>query len=152
MSNGAAERQRYEPAAVARLLVSTGNELVELLAAETQLLRASQTGEISALIERKTRLSNIFATGWRQFHGEPDALDEVSPELRRELLGIVRRLNDAVVENEEMLRIGRRAAELVLDAVGRALQAQRPRPVYTAERVACVPLHGQAGIGLNRSA
>jgi hypothetical protein len=97
-------------------------------------------------------LSQVFAGGWRQLHAEPDQLDAMPAELRYELLGVARRLNQAAIENAEMLRIGRRAAELVLAAVARALQAQRPQPVYTAERVPRIAAREQAGIGLNRSA
>jgi hypothetical protein len=142
----------HDPTAVARLLVSIGEKLITLLDDETALLRGAKTAEIGELTAEKTRLSQIFAAGWRQFLAEPDRLDQIVAELRAPLLAVVRRLNDAAVTNEEALRTGRRAAELVLAAVARALQAQRPRPTYSAERVARLPLRDQAGIGLNRSA
>lgn len=145
-------QRTYDPTAVARLLVSTGEKLVALLGTETELLRASKTAQIGELTGEKTRLSQIFATGWRQFHVEPGRLDEIAAELRAQLLDVARRLNDAAIENEKVLRTGRRAAELVLAAVARALQAQRPRPIYTAERTPRIPVREQAGIGLNRSA
>ena len=62
----------YDPTAVARLLVSTGERLIDLLDQETGLLRASKIGEIAALTAEKTRLSQIFAAGWRQFHAAPN--------------------------------------------------------------------------------
>jgi len=142
----------YDPAEVAGLLLSTGERLIDLLGQETALLQASKTAEIGALIGEKTRLSQIFAAGWRQFHGNPAKLDALPRDVRNRLLHVAGRLNEAAVENEAVLKIGKRAAELVLAAIARALQAQRPRPIYTAERISPVPLRDQAGIGLNRSA
>jgi hypothetical protein len=148
---GSAQR-RYDPLAVARVLLSTGERLIALLGQETALLRASCTTEIAALGAEKTRLSEIFAAGWQQFHGEPGALDRLDPDLRAALADIGRRLAEAAAENEAVLRVGRRAAELVLAAVARAVEAQRPRPTYTAKRLAGAPACQRAGIGFSRTA
>jgi hypothetical protein len=152
--NGGNESSRpvYDPTAVARLLVSTGEKLVALLASETQKLRGSKAVEIAALTPEKTRLSQVFAAGWRQFQADPRRLDQISAALRGELLGTAQRVNAVAVENEQVLRIGQRAAELVLAALARALSAQRPQPPYTPARLSRIPPRGPTGLGFSRSA
>ncbi|MBV9862961.1 MAG: hypothetical protein JO267_12545 [Alphaproteobacteria bacterium] len=151
-ASAAAQTPAYDPAAVAQLLVATGAKLTQLLAAETDLLRASRTGETAALCNEKTRLSQVFAAGWRQFQTRPDTIDQLPAELRCELLEVARQVNAAALDNEQMLRVGRRAAELVLAAIARAVAQQRPKPTYTAGRTTRMLVRDQAGLGLNRSA
>ena len=149
--SGTAER-RYDPAAVARVLATTGEKLIELLTEETGLLRASKTAEIAALAAEKNRLSQVFSAGWRHFQTAPGELEAMEPQVRGELTAVAMRLERAAAENAEVLRVGQRAAELVLAAVSRALEAQRPRPTYTAGRTVPAPAQQRAGLGFNRSA
>jgi hypothetical protein len=142
----------YEPAAVARVLVSTGDQLVTLLAAESELIRAVRIAEIVPLGAEKSRLSQIFAAGWRQFQGAPGALATLAPELVGQLRGTALRVDRMARDNEILLRSARRASELVLAAIARAVNQQRPKPTYTAGRIARTLPRDHAGLGFNRSA
>jgi hypothetical protein len=148
----AASEPAYDPVAVARVLVTTGDKLIELMTAETGLLQAAKTAELALLTGEKKRLSEIFQAGWRQLQGSGATGAPLPAALAGDLRHVALRLAQAAVENEEVLAITSRAAELVLAAVARAIESQRPQPTYTARLVGRPAAGRRSGIGFSQSA
>jgi hypothetical protein len=105
-----------------RGLIETVRALTELMAEETDLLRALQIKNFSALQEQKLALIRSYEESSAQLREDPSFAQTLEPRLRAELKDVNARMHDVMHENEVAILAARemnqRAASAIVEAVG----------------------------------
>jgi hypothetical protein len=111
--------------------------LADLLASETDLVRAGRVNDIGALQREKLRLSGLYQKVIKDLDASGVKIIALPAPLRAQIVAASGRLADVAAQNERALRVGRAATrkllEMVVDSVkSRLKQSTR----YTARATA----------------
>lgn len=105
-----------------RRLIETVRALTELMAEETDLLRALQIKNFSALQEHKLALIRAYEDGSARLREDPSFAQALEPRLRAELKDVNARMREVMRENEVAIlaaqAMNQRAASAIVEAVG----------------------------------
>jgi len=111
--------------------------LADLLAHETELVRAGQVRDIGGLQREKLRLSLLYQNAIKQLDAGGVKIVALPAPLRAQIVAASSRLADVAAHNERALRIGRAATRKLLDMVVESVRSQlKPTTRYTARRMA----------------
>jgi hypothetical protein len=111
--------------------------LADLLAHETELVRAGHVRDIGTLQREKLRLSQLYQEAIRRLDAGGVKIIALAPPLRAQIVAASNRLSAVVAENERALRIGRAATRHVLDMLVASVKARmKPLTRYNARRTA----------------
>ncbi len=125
--------------------------LAELLAHETELVRAGHVRDIGALQREKLRLSLLYHSAIKQLNAAGVRIVALPAPLRAQIVAAGSRLADAVAQNERALRIGRAATRKLLDMLVESVKSKlRPSIRYTARRTAPVRHAPALAIAIDR--
>jgi len=117
-----------------RRLIETVKELTGLMSQETELLRALQVRNFSALQDRKLTLIRSYEEGSAALRQDAGFAQAIDPRLRAELKDVSARMRDIMQENELAILAARemnqRAASAIVDAVS---ALRNDSPVYSGE-------------------
>ncbi|HXY99724.1 MAG TPA: hypothetical protein VEI03_06960 [Stellaceae bacterium] len=113
--------------------------LADLLAHETDLVRAGQVRDIGALQREKLRLSQLYQGAIKRLGAGGVKLIALPAPLRAQMVAAASRLADAAAQNERALRVGRAATRKLLDMLVDSVKSKLgPSIRYTARRTAPV--------------
>ncbi|MGO8916854.1 MAG: hypothetical protein ACLQJR_13195 [Stellaceae bacterium] len=111
--------------------------LADLLAHETELVRAGHVPDIGTLQREKLRLLLLYQTAIKQLNASGVRIIALPAPLRAQIVAASSRLADVVAHNERALRIGRAATRKLLDMVVASVKSQlKSTTRYTARRMA----------------
>jgi hypothetical protein len=123
-------------------------QLSELLAAETRLVKAGRVGEIGALQSEKLRLAGLYETAFKAFDPNNAPASARTPALAP----AAARLARAATENEQALRIGAAATNHLIEMVVETIKSkQNAIRGYGASRAPSRPAT-MAPVAVNRRA
>jgi hypothetical protein len=128
-------------------LVQTAEHLTAMIERETEVLRSPEPGSIASLQEEKSRLAALWTEGLTRL-GSVEALSETE---RKTLGAAARRLDDALLRNERILRAVTIATDRVISAIADAVRDQRSCGVgYGMRRQAPRTRAPASGISVDR--
>lgn len=107
--------------------------LADLLAHETELVRAGHVSDIAALQREKLRLSMLYQGAIKQLESSGTRIVALPAPLRAQIAAAAGRLAEVVAQNERTLRIGRAATRKLLDMLVESVRSTlRPAIRYNA--------------------
>ena len=111
--------------------------LADLLAHETELVRAGHVRDIGALQREKLRLSLLYQDAIRRLDAGGVKIVALPAPLRAQVVAASSRLADVAAQNERTLRVGRAATRKLLDMLVDSVKSQfKPLTRYDARRKA----------------
>jgi hypothetical protein len=122
--------------------------LGDLLAHETELLRAGRVAEIAPLQREKQRLTALQQKALKDFAAA--GAGQAPPALRAQLAAAAQRLAQMVSDNELALRIGRAATRRLLDMVVDSINTQQRRTCRYNARLVTVNSGPPQAVTLDR--
>jgi hypothetical protein len=123
------------PAANATGMLDLMMRLADLLAHETELVRAGHVCDIGALQREKLRLSLLYQSAIKELNAGGVRIIALPAPVRAQIVAAASRLADVVAQNERALRIGRAATRKLLDMVVESVKSKlSPSIRYTARR------------------
>lgn len=120
-------------------LVAIAEQLIKVLARETELIRAMRVKEIGPLQADKTDLTARYQKNFKALTAANDG-KSLPPATKEQLAAAGQRLAKAVAENELMLRVGKIATERLITAIVAAVKEQNKTTLSYAPQRA-VPRH-----------
>ena len=126
--------------------------LAAVLDEESAMLASARTAAIVELQEKKERLAQGWAACCQALRAHPQAIAAAPAPLKIRLAQVSTRLAGAVERNERLLRAATAATDRVVGAIVGAVREQRNQSAgYARKGVMRQPVHGTAGITLNRA-
>lgn len=113
-------------------LLETTSQLIDVLDAEIDMLRAMQPDAMQELQQDKIVLAAAFEAQVNRLQAEPEAIDALDPELRAELARATALFKDALAENERSLRAAKRVTDGVLASIVDAAERHTQSGGYAA--------------------
>ncbi len=109
--------------------------LADLLAHETERVRAGEVQDMAPLQHEKLRLSVLYQRAAKELQSSGTKIADLPPPVRAQIIATSTRLAEAATKNELALRIGRDATRRLLDMVVSSVR-DRLKPVsrYDARR------------------
>ncbi|HUC67259.1 MAG TPA: hypothetical protein VMA53_17595 [Stellaceae bacterium] len=109
--------------------------LADLLAHETERVRAGQVQDVGPLQAEKLRLSVLYQRAAKDLQASGTKITDLPVPVRAQIVATSSRLAEAATKNELALRVGRDATRRLLDMVVRSMR-DRLKPVsrYDARR------------------
>ena len=121
-------------------LLKITTRLIDVLEREIEMLRAMKPSDIQALHEDKIVLTAAYEAQIKALKADPAALKALSPTLRAELNGAIKRFQAALNENERSLRAAKEASQSALNAIAEEVQRQvQQHAGYSAKGDAAPP-------------
>ena len=115
-------------------LIETVKELTELMSQETDLLRALQVKNFSALQDHKLALIQTYEESSALLRQDPSFAKAIDPRLRAELKDVNARMRDVMQENEMAILAAREMNQRAASAIVEAVSALRSDgSVYSGE-------------------
>jgi chromosome segregation ATPase len=113
-------------------LLTTTQQLSELLADETERVRAGDRPGLEALQADKARLTERYERLVEQLNADPDQLDDVDNATHQALSQATQHFHETLEENRHALHVGMYTAETVVKAgVDAVNQASRSHAAYS---------------------
>jgi len=120
-TNDAPAATTADPTVLAFELIDLSQSLVQVMASETETLRAGHVAEIEPLQEPKKVLAQICEAHLRQVAANPDLFRGVAPEIRAELARLAGQVDAVARENADAvhaaLALNRQLVQVIADAV-----------------------------------
>lgn len=110
--------------------------LADLLAHETELLRAGRVRDIAGLQIEKLRLTTQYDRSIKALAAAGMTVQSLPPPLRAQIVAAGTRLTQMIAENERALRIGGAATRRILDMVVESVRAKRATVTRYTSRLA----------------
>lgn len=115
-------------------VIETVRSLTEVLARETELLRALQIREFSALQDKKLALVETYEIGARALQQNPGFVASLDPRLRGELRDIAERMQAVTKENGIAIVAAQEVNQRVASAIVEAVHANKPEADVYSEK------------------
>lgn len=106
-------------------LIEVASELIELMEAETALLRGMDVKGIGPMQEDKMRLTGLYEERARRLAAVPRAIQELPSETKERFGELMVRFKRTAGENELALLAARQAHDTLFEAVIHAAEKQR---------------------------
>ena len=106
-------------------LIAITSRLIVLMTAEIEALRSSDVRKADVLQKEKASLARAYEALIRELRKHPEAMRDVAPVLRDELVAKARDFQRLLLRNEAALRAARDTNQRVLKAVADAVTDSR---------------------------
>lgn len=120
--------QSFDAVALVTDLTGLLSELISVVSAENESLRALRPKEAMSLVERKDALSRSYVQAMNTLkNAGHDALAVVPGELRRGLAERAQTFDELAAENARLLKAATAANQKVMNAIAAAVNNRSPR-------------------------
>ncbi len=109
------------PSARAHELIELSQSLVQVMAIETETLKAGRVRDIEPMQAQKTALSYAYETHMRDLATEPGMFNAIEPDLKAELTAAATQFEATAIDNKHAvqaaLELNSRLVQVIADAV-----------------------------------
>jgi hypothetical protein len=120
----------------------------DLLTEENAALKAGDSKSVEALLDRKMAATRLYQDRLRTLLGDPQSTRSMAPELRDQVVAMVRCLEERAKENTTLLKANMGAIEQLFEVINTAARKMRRQDLaYSKAGMMCDGYH-QNGVSL----
>jgi hypothetical protein len=110
----------------------------ELLTEENTALRAGDSKTVESLLDRKMAATRLYQERLRTLLADPQSSRNMAPDLRTEVVSLVKRLEERAKENTTLLKANMGAIEQLFEVINTAARKMRRQDVaYSKAGMMC---------------